>query len=67
MHDLCESPPPQPLGANCPFNSFRLTNGQHFSSFRTSDGRLVNLITAIPLYPEELVIARRRPHGFVEL
>jgi hypothetical protein len=59
--------PPQPLDASTPFCAFVLaTNFGGYEGFPSDDGRFVNIVTAVPIYPEELALAKR-PDGIVEL
>jgi hypothetical protein len=52
--------PPQPLDTSTEFAGFLLAFGRSLRSFKTEDGRNVNFITAIPVYPEELLLAKDR-------
>ena len=59
--------PPRPLDASCRFSAFLLgTNLGGYRGFTATDGRQINMITAMPIYTEEYAVARRKD-GIAEL
>jgi hypothetical protein len=58
--------PPEPLEAGCPFTAFLLSYDRSFPEFESEDGRLIKMITATPIYTEELRLAQEE-NGFVKL
>jgi hypothetical protein len=58
--------PPQPLDPSTPFTGFVLAVNLGLEGFRSDDGRFVNVVTVVPVYTEELVLAQQEG-GTVEL
>ncbi|MDZ7615960.1 MAG: suppressor of fused domain protein [Patescibacteria group bacterium] len=58
--------PPEPLESGCDFTAFLLAYELNFPSFESLDGRLIKIITAMPIYTEELRLAQQED-GFTKL
>jgi len=58
--------PPQPLDPSTQFTGFVLATNFGLEGFRSDDGRFVNIVTAMPVYTEELALAQQEG-GTVEL
>ena len=58
--------PPEPLDPSTGFAGFVLATNFGLEGFPSDDGRFVNMVTVMPVYPEELALAKQE-NGIAEL